>query len=95
MREFPSRNTCFFILAALCVTGLRVGAVAGWNFITLLAGLVARMCRMAATGWLFATDAIMHFMLKEFRGTDRCREEQSSLQRSRKMGMSMSRGWRR
>lgn len=77
-------TTCSCTLAVLCVTGLRRGVVAAWNFTTLLAERVAKTLRAAQIGFVSAGDATMHYMLKDYVDTQTSRRGRSSPQRKRK-----------
>lgn len=72
------------MVGVLCATGLLTDGGDGLSFITSLAVLAGRICRMVQTGSAYAVDATMHCMLKESLDTETCQEEQSSQQRNRK-----------
>jgi hypothetical protein len=64
------------------------------NSITSLAVRAGRICQMAATGWLYATDAIMRFIISDFPGTKTSQGAASSRPKRKKTGHSMTRNWR-
>lgn len=70
--------TCRGMAGALYATGLLSDGDAGLNYITSLAVLGVKICRMLQTGSAYATDATMRFMLSESPDTETCQEEQSS-----------------
>lgn len=95
MMALPSRTTCFSILAVLFATGLRVAGVVGLSCITSLAALAAKTFLMAATGWLYATDAITLFTIKGCRATKISRRAHCLRQKNKKTVLSMLRNSRR